>query len=247
MQVLLAAFRSTLFALLLLILTPPYSAIALLTFPLPAMARYRVISFWSRIVVFLARVVCGIRYRVVGAEHIPRTPCIVLAKHQSAWETLAFQTIFPPQVWVLKRELLRIPFFGWGLAMMSPIAINRSAGREALRQLLEQGRDRLAQGFWVVIFPEGTRKAPGERGKYQIGGAWLAAHAGATVLPVAHNAGELWKRHAFIKYPGTITVSIGAPIDGAGMKAEEVNARAENWIEEEMRRITHSARNMRAA
>ncbi len=187
---------------------------------------------------FLLRIICGIRYRVVGAENIPKTPSIVLSKHQSAWETLAFQKIFPPQVWVLKKELLRIPFFGWGLAMTSPIAIDRSSGKAALEQVVEQGRDRLNQGFWVVIFPEGTRIAPGKKGKYRIGGAWLATHTNFQVVPVAHNAGEFWGRNSFIKRPGTITVSIGAPIDPTGMEAGELNAKVEAWIEAEVKRIS---------
>ncbi len=114
------------------------------------------------------------RYRVIGRENFPSRPCIVLSKHQSAWETLAYQVILPPQVWVLKRELLRVPFFGWGLAMMSPIAIDRGSASRALKQTLEQGRDRLSAGWWIVVFPEGTRIAPGRRGRYHLGGAWLA-------------------------------------------------------------------------
>lgn len=186
---------------------------------------------------FLLRNLCGIRYQIIGAENIPKTPSIVLSKHQSAWETLAFQKIFPPQVWVLKKELLRIPFFGWGLAMTSPIAIDRSAKKKALEQIVEQGKDRLKQGFWIVIFPEGTRIPPGQRGKYRIGGAWLATHTNTLVVPVAHNAGELWGRNSFIKYPGTITVSIGEPIDPTGMEPGELNAQVEAWIEFEMLRI----------
>ena len=187
---------------------------------------------------FLLRNLCGIRYQIIGAENIPKTPSIVLSKHQSAWETLAFQKIFPPQVWVLKKELLRIPFFGWGLAMTSPIAIDRSAKKKALEQIVEQGKDRLKQGFWIVIFPEGTRIPPGQRGKYRIGGAWLATHTNTRVVPVAHNAGELWGRNSFIKYPGTITVSIGEPIDPTGMEPGELNAQVEAWIEFEMLRIS---------
>jgi len=184
-----------------------------------------------------------LRYQVVGAKNIPKTPSIVLSKHQSAWETLAFQEIFPPQVWVLKKELLMIPFFGWGLAMTSPIAIDRKSGKKALEQIVEQGIDRLQQGFWVVVFPEGTRIAPGSRGKYRVGGAWLATHTGYNVVPVAHNAGEFWGRNSFVKKPGTITVSIGRPIDPTGMEANDLNAQVEHWIETEVRRIgihTHS-------
>jgi 1-acyl-sn-glycerol-3-phosphate acyltransferase len=231
--------RSALYVLAQIVLTPLFCLVALSTFPLPPLARYRIISLYARTMVFLARVLCGIRYRVLGAERIPASPCIVLSKHQSAWETMAFQLIFPPQVWVLKKELLRVPFFGWGLAMTSPIAIDRTAGRQALKQTLDQGRDRLAKGFWVVIFPEGTRVAPGQRRKYQIGGAWLAAHTGVQVVPVAQNAGEFWGRSLFQKSPGTITVSIGEPIDSTGLKADELNCRVEQWIEEEMQRIGH--------
>lgn len=229
--------RSALFAVGQVVTVTIFSAIALLTFPFPPVTRYRIISFWARLMLVWLRLTCGLKFRVLGAENIPSTPGIILSKHQSAWETLAFQKIFPPQVWVLKKELLWLPLFGWGLAMTSPIAIDRSAGREALKQLVEEGRQRLAQGFWVVVFPEGTRMKPGERGKYNIGGAWLATHAGVPALPVAHNAGEFWGKNAFLKYPGTITVSIGRPIDARGMKVGELNQQVEAWIESEMQRI----------
>ena len=228
------ALRSTLFALFLTLITPVFAVIALLTFPLPALTRYRIISLWTHWVMWAARVICGIRYRVIGRENIPAEPCIILSKHQSAWETLAFQQIFPPQVWVLKRELLRVPFFGWGLAMLSPIAIDRSLRREALQQLVEQGVQRLAAGFCIVIFPEGTRIPPGSRGKYRPGGARLAVQTGTTVIPVAHNAGSCWGRNAFLKRPGLITVSIGAPIQPDGTDAETLAKRVEDWIEGEM-------------
>jgi len=235
----LAILRSTLYTLLQIIITPPYAIFTLACFPLSPHQRYRVTSSWTHIMLFLLRHVCGIRYRLIGAENIPDTPSIVLSKHQSAWETLAFQKIFPPQVWVLKKELLRIPFFGWGLAMTSPIAIDRKARKKALEQIVEQGRDRLKQGFWIVVFPEGTRIPPGQRGKYRIGGAWLAVHAHVPVVPVAHNAGEFWGRNSFVKWPGTITVSIGKPIDPTGMEPSELNTQVENWIENEMLRISH--------
>jgi len=234
-----AVIRSTFYMLIQIIITPPYALITLACYPLSPHARYRVTSSWTFIMLFLLRTVCGLQYRIIGAENIPKTPSIVLSKHQSAWETLAFQKIFPPQVWVLKKELLRIPFFGWGLAMTSPIAIDRSSGKAALEQVVEQGRDRLQNNFWVVIFPEGTRIPPGEKGKYRIGGAWLATHTNTLVVPVAHNAGELWGRNSFVKKPGTITVSIGQPIDPTGMEANELNAQVEEWIETEVARIRH--------
>ncbi|HUJ86059.1 MAG TPA: lysophospholipid acyltransferase family protein [Burkholderiales bacterium] len=225
--------RSSLFALALVLVTPPYAALALLTFALPRLTRSRIISGWSRLVVWLARVLCGIRWRVEGVEHLPGRPAVVLAKHQSAWETMAFQIIFPPQAYLLKRELLWIPFFGWGLALTSPIAIDRSRGTAALRRLVRLGKERLEQGFWVVVFPEGTRIPPGERRKYQPGGAMLAEHSGAPVVPVAHNAGLLWPRNAFRKRPGTVTVRIGPAIDSAGRDAKTINALAEQWIEQQ--------------
>jgi 1-acyl-sn-glycerol-3-phosphate acyltransferase len=225
--------RSSLFAAFQLLLTPVFAVIALLTFPLPPLMRYRIITVWTCWVMWASRVICGIRYRVIGAENIPQQPCIILAKHQSAWETMGFQLIFPPQVWVLKKELLRVPFFGWGLAMLSPIAIDRSSRRQALQQLVDQGRQRLAAGFYIVIFPEGTRIAPGKRGKYRAGGARLAVQTSTPVLPVAHNAGLRWGKNAFLKYPGMITVSIG-PLIQPDDNAESLTRRVEDWIENEM-------------
>lgn len=229
--------RSLLFSVGMLVFTPLYTAVILLFFPFPPLVRYRVIRPWSRIMLAWLRLTCKLDYRVRGAENIPAQPSIVLSKHQSAWETLALQSIFPPQVWVLKRELLRLPFFGWALSLSSPIAIDRGSARLALKQLLDQGKERLAQGFCVVIFPEGTRVAPGDKSRYKVGGAWLATHTGALVVPVAHNAGEFWGRNAFLKHPGAITVSIGKPIDPAGLKADELNSRVEAWIENEMAHI----------
>jgi len=234
----LIVLRSALFTLGLALVTPPYALLALATFPLPRMARYRIISGWSRVVIFLARVVLQIRWRVEGRENLPSRPAVILSKHQSAWETMAFQLIFPPQVLVLKRELLWIPFFGWGLALMSPIAIDRSRGLAALRAIARRGAERLAQGFWVVVFPEGTRVAPGAQREYHPGGAWLAVAAGAPVVPVAHNAGLFWPRNAFLKRPGTVTVRIGPPIDAANRDAKTVNALARTWIEEQQKALT---------
>jgi 1-acyl-sn-glycerol-3-phosphate acyltransferase len=232
-----AVLRSSLYALFQAVITPLFAVLALFFIPLPAAARYRFITTWSRLMLAGAETILGIRYRVLGAENVPAPPFIVLAKHQSAWETLAFQVIFPRQVWVVKRELLWIPFFGWGLALLAPISIDRASGPRALNQLLEQGRERLARRYCIVIFPEGTRIAPGRRGKYQVGGAWLAVKTATPVVPVAHNAGELWRRRAFVKRPGEVTVSIGAPIDPRQLTPDELIRRVENWIEGEMQRI----------
>jgi 1-acyl-sn-glycerol-3-phosphate acyltransferase len=233
------AIRSLVFFVLQIVITTVFSALALLTFPVPRLMRYRFISLWAKMMLPILAAVCGIRHQVKGIENLPRQPCVILCKHQSAWETLALQVVFPPQVWVLKRELLWIPFFGWALALTSPIAIKRSDGKGAMKQLLKQGKERLAQGFCVVVFPEGTRIPFGQRGKYKIGGALLAVSCGVPVVPVAHNAGRLWGRNAFSKHPGLITMSIGTPIETTGLKAEEIISRAEAWIENEIRDIEH--------
>ena len=226
--------RSLIFAIGQWLFTPAFTIIALLTFPFSRITRNRIISLWACSMLWWLRITCNISYKVKGAVNIPATPCVILANHQSAWETLAFQLIFPPQVYVMKRELLWIPFFGWGLAMTSPIAINRDAGRGALKQLVAAGKQRLASGLWVVVFPEGTRIAPNKHGKFHIGGAWLASGAKATVLPVAHNAGLHWAKNTMLKKPGVITVSIGQPIDCTNLKPDVINAQVEAWVKAEM-------------
>jgi 1-acyl-sn-glycerol-3-phosphate acyltransferase len=229
--------RSLLFYLGLLVITPIFSVIAILLVPLNNVTRSRIASGWAYCTVYWLKLTCNLSVSVQGHEHIPDHPSIVLCKHQSAWETIALQTIFPPQIWVMKRELLMIPFLGWAFMALAAIPIDRSAGREALKKLVANGKDRLARGLWVVIFPEGTRTAPGQRAKYHVGGAWLAAHTQSTVVPVAHNAGRYWRKNSFIKYPGTIQVVIGPPIETAGMKPDEVNQRVEAWIEAEMQSL----------
>jgi len=181
---------------------------------------------------------CGIRYRVEGFEHVPDFPVVVMAKHQSAWETLFMEGTFPPQCWIVKRELLWLPFVGWGLMAVRAISIDRSSGHAARDQILEQGAKRLKQGMWVSIFPEGTRIPPGKRGRYGIGGSYLATRTGTPILPIAHNAGEVWGRYAFRKRPGLVTVVIGPLIRTEGRDTGAVNAEVENWIEGQMRRIS---------
>ena len=229
--------RSFLFAIILAIVTIPYALFGILIFWAPPMTRHRLITTWVPIMMWVIRHVLGIRYRVIGRENLPATASVVLSKHQSAWETIALQQILPPLCYVLKRELLRVPFFGWGLASIPGIAIDRAAGKDAMSQVVEQGRARRKEGLWVVVFPEGTRVAPGTTRRYKPGGAILAKRAGVPVVPIAHNAGEFWKRNAFIKRPGEIVVSIGPVITVKGEKAEAVNERAEAWIEAEMRRL----------
>ena len=226
--------RSLLFYLGVLLITPIFSILAILLFPLNNVTRSRIASGWAYCTIFWLKLTCNLGVSVKGLDNIPKHPSIILSKHQSAWETIALQTIFPPQIWVMKRELLMIPFLGWAFMALAAIPIDRSSGREALKKLVAHGKDRLARGLWVVIFPEGTRTAPGQRAKYHIGGAWLASHTQSTVVPVAHNAGRYWRKNSFKKYPGTIQVVIGPPIETAGLKPDEVNQRVENWIEAEM-------------
>lgn len=230
--------RSALFMLLLLVITPPYALFVMLCFWLPHRVRRRSVDPWVRLAAWLIRRVLHIEYRVLGRENMPDRPSVILSKHQSAWETIVLQRVFPWTLFVWKKELKWLPFFGWALAATPMISVDRGAGKEAMRQLAEQGRRRLEQGYWVIIFPEGTRMAPGQTRRYKPGGAHLAVASGAPVVPVALDSGEFWSRQAFLKYPGTVTLSIGPAIDPAGMSVEDVNRRAEAWIEGEMRRIS---------
>lgn len=214
----------------------------MLTFPLPFRLRYATGSSWAKFNVLLLRHVCKLNYRIEGLENIPQGAGIALCKHQSTWETLFLQKMLPPQHWVAKRELLFVPVFGWGLALLETIAINRSAGLKAIEQLVEQGKQKLDKGRWIVIFPEGTRVSPGVKQRYKIGGAILASQVDYPVLPIAHNAGEFWPKHSFIKYPGIITVRIGQPMYCNGRKPEEIMREVENWIEAQMDEISDPSR-----
>lgn len=229
--------RSALFMLMLVVITPPYALFVMLCFPLPHRLRRQSVVAWVVMATWLIKHLLRIDYRVLGRENIPDRPSVILSKHQSAWETIVLQRIFPWTLFVWKSELKRLPFFGWALAATPMISIDRAGGKESLRQLVEQGRLRLGQGYWVIIFPEGTRTPVGTYRRYKPGGAHLAVETGAPVVPVALDSGEFWSRRAFIKFPGTVTVSIGPAIDPTGLTAEEVNARAKAWMEDEMRRI----------
>lgn len=236
------AIRSSLFmiwAILWSVLTAPLVVIAALL--LRGRWGYHAGKLWRLGIQWGVENLLAIRPKVIGQENMPAEPCVILAKHQSAWETMTLQDTVPDGaycVFVLKRELLSIPLLGWGLAAMKMISIDRKAGKDALDQVVQQGRERLEQGFYVIIFPEGTRVAPGQKKRYKGGGAYLATHVGCKVVPIAHNAGELWPRQAFLKKPGTITVSIGPAFDATGMTESAVNQRAEAWIEAEMRRLS---------
>jgi 1-acyl-sn-glycerol-3-phosphate acyltransferase len=213
--------------------------LVILMFPLRLRQRQKFVTSWVGLILWWLETTCGLRYEVEGQENIPSPgPAIVFSKHQSTWETLALQRILPSQIWVAKRELLWIPFFGWGLAVMKTIAIRRGTGRAAVTQLVREGRERLGEGLWIIIFPEGTRVLPGQKGRYRIGGAVLAEKTGYPVLPVAHNAGEYWARRSMIKRPGTIKVRIGPLIHPGGKPAQQILDEAESWIESAMSEIT---------
>ncbi len=225
--------RSSLYFVYLVITTVLVAGIgSLIGWAVPKSKLPLIDSFWSRINLWGLSAICGLNFRLQGAENIPKESCIVLAKHQSAWETIALVSLIPGRkAWVLKRELLYIPIFGWIMWYYKPIAINRKSGRKAIDQIIEQGTERLNSGCKIIVFPEGTRVAPGHRKRYGIGGAMLAEKTGAPVLPVAHNAGVFWRRRDLRKYPGTIDVVFGPLIETKGLDASEINARAEAWIE----------------
>ncbi|MBP0598830.1 1-acyl-sn-glycerol-3-phosphate acyltransferase [Herbaspirillum sp. LeCh32-8] len=219
-----------------------WSFACLLSAPFPYAKRYWWTSRWNVFVIWTAKVICGIRYEIRGKENLPDAPVILLSKHQSAWETIFYVINMPrPLVFVFKKELTYIPFFGWGIALLRMIPIDRSKGRDAFSQVLEHGRRRLRDGQWIVMFPEGTRTRVGSQGKYKAGGSRLAVETNTLVVPVAMNSGEYWPKGTFVKKPGTIVVSIGKPISPEGLTPQELNERVENWIESEMRVITPDA------
>jgi len=232
-----SALRSLLFLLFQMVVTPFYAALMLATCWLPRIPRYKMAKSWCATNLRGARWICGIRWRVEGLENVPATPHIVMSKHSSTWETMALNLYFPPLAFVAKKELLSIPFFGWGFALASPITIDRSAGRDAMDQMTEQARARFGQGFWVVVYPEGTRIRAGTRARYKTGGARLASALDAPMLPIAHNAGYLWPKGIFGKRPGLITMSIGAPIAPEGRDIATLTREVETWIEHEVARI----------
>lgn len=211
-------------------------------FFLPYRYRYQVAILWGYTSIGWLRLTCGLRYKITGKEHVDtlKGAAVVMCKHQSTWETVATAMLFPRQTWVLKKELMRIPFFGWAMSLLRAIAIDRASGRKAVDQLLSQGKTRLDDGTWVIIFPEGTRVPPGQTKRYKMGGALLAGHSGYPVIPVAHNAGEYWPRHSFLKHPGLIEVRIGEPIETQGKLPEQINEEVREWIEAQMQEISRA-------
>jgi 1-acyl-sn-glycerol-3-phosphate acyltransferase len=198
---------------------------------MPFRARFTLARVWARVLLFMLKVCCRLTFTVEGRENLPRQPSIALIKHSSSWETFAQAVLLPPQVWVLKRELTWIPFVGWGIRLLHAIAIDRGAGGKAVRQMIEQGRNRLETGHWIAVFPEGTRVAVGEVRRYGVGGAAIAAETGALVVPVAHNAGYFWPRRGLMKKPGVIRVVIGPPITTQGRDARAINEEAQRFID----------------
>ena len=226
-----AYIRSSLFVIYMWISIPIAALIFLIAYPIPYKHRSWLISFWAKTTLAMLNILCGLKYDISGQENIPDKPCIIFSKHQSTWETMALQLLFTPQVWILKRELLWIPFFGWTLASMKSIAIDRSNGKKALKQIVDQGKKRLDEGNWVIIFPEGTRTRPGQKESYKIGGAMLAKNSGYDVLPIAHNSGEFWPKGQFLKHPGTIKMVIGPAIKTSNLSTKQINQESADWIE----------------
>lgn len=230
--------RSTLFYFGYSALTGWFSLTALVFCSwLPYRVRSIYLGWWNHLTLRWLWLVCGVRFEVRGREHLPAGPCVILSKHQSQWETFFLQVLKPPAVTVLKKELVRVPFFGWGLRLLTPIAIDRNQPKQALRQIQEEGVQRLGEGKSVIIFPEGTRMNPGQSGKYARSGAELACRGGVPIVPVAHNAGYCWPTRKFLKYPGTITVVIGAPMDTAGGDSRALTEQTREWIEGEVAKL----------
>ena len=231
--------RSLIYTLLLFLTTLVFGFIVLVgaALPLSLEQRYAIPRAWGRSLLWMLKVICRLDYVIEGQENLPREPFISLWKHSSSWETMAQMFVVPPAAWLLKREVTWIPVIGWAVSTYKPIAINRRAGHSAVNQVVKQGRERLAAGMGVIVYPEGTRVAAGQTRKYGISGALLATQTGAPIVPIAHNSGYFWPRRSLMKKAGTIRVMIGPPIDTRGLEPREINERAQRWIEGEIARI----------
>jgi 1-acyl-sn-glycerol-3-phosphate acyltransferase len=229
---------SLIFTLLLLVLTPIWGLAMFLCFFLPHRGQFAMARAWAHTLLWLLKALCHLDYVVDGAENLPSGAHVAVWKHSSSWETLAQMVVLPRQVWVLKRELMWVPFVGWGLAMTRPIAVDRSAGHTSVKHVVEQGKDRIARGCWVSIFPEGTRMPAGETRKYGVSGALLARAAGCMIVPIAHNAGYFWPRRGLLKRRGRIQVVIGKPVNAQDREPRELNGQLQRWIEDQVRVIS---------
>jgi 1-acyl-sn-glycerol-3-phosphate acyltransferase len=229
--------KSLFFTAFMMVSALAFGGFMALCFLAPYRTQFAIARSWARLQFWLLGKVCGLTFTVEGRERIPAGNHIVMSNHTSAWETIAQFLIFPPQVWVLKRELLWIPLIGWGLKLLRPISINRGAGHRAVNQVIEQGKERLAEGLWIIIFPEGTRVVAGEKRKYGVSGAVLATETGKFVVPLSHNASDFWVRRGIIKKAGTIRVVIGEPITATGKDARELNDEVRRAIEAGLARI----------
>jgi 1-acyl-sn-glycerol-3-phosphate acyltransferase len=231
--------RSAVYTVLLFLVTGVFGVIVLVAalLPLPIEKRYLIPATWGRLLTWLAGAICGLTYTIEGQENLPKEPFVSLWKHSSTWEVLAQMFVVPPAAWSLKHEFLWVPIVGWAVRTYKPIAINRKAGHSAVNQVVMQGRERLASGMGVIVYPEGTRVLPGQTRKYGVSGALLATETGAPVVPIAHNSGYFWRRRSLMKKPGVIRVVIGPPIDPKGLTAREVNERAQQWIEAKIAEI----------
>jgi 1-acyl-sn-glycerol-3-phosphate acyltransferase len=209
----------------------PWALLVLLVWPVGSKYSYAVARNWTRIVSLLAKFVCGLSWHVEGFENFPDKPCVFFVKHSSAFETYMQLLLLPRSCWVLKKELLYVPFFGWTLIPLKAIAIDRSKGSKAVTQVIEKGKQRLAEGIFVCIFPEGTRMAAGTTRRYGQSGTLLAQAADAVIVPIAHNAGYHWPRRGMRIIPGEVTFVVGKPVDPAGRDPREVNQEIQNWVE----------------
>jgi len=233
--------RSIIFLIGQALITLVYFPLTLFAVFLPMKKKVSLISGWGWLVIKWLKFSCNLDYSITGMDKLPQQPFVALVNHQSTWETTALLFLLPPHCWVLKRELLRIPVFGWGLALAKPIAIDRSQNKAALKQLLAQGKDRLEAGICVVICPQGTRMPPGEFGRFNVGGAMLAVKNKVPIVPIVHNAGSFWPRNGLLKYPGKIEVVIGDPIVTTENSADDVNNMARQWIETTLSHVESDA------
>ena len=233
--------RALLFYILFFLFSAIFMVLLYLALPFPFKLRSCLSRTWSKLIAQSAKWVCGINYEIIGFEHIPKTPVVFLSKHQSAWETITFVSLLPPNCFVFKKSLTKIPLFGWGMAVCHNIPVDRSAGIQAFKKVLSLGKQRLKEGLSIVIFPEGTRVPPKTTAKFHKTGASLANATGVPVIPVAHNSGSCWRRNSFLKYPGTIKVIIGTAIDTNGLSTDELNRQAHDWIEAKMTLLEHES------